>query len=428
MSNVIEIKESYLCYGCGACNVVCAAQAITMKYDNIGRLQPEVDQEKCTNCGLCMKHCPSLDLNGIQYPATKDSYIGEVRNVYIGKSNNERIFRNSQSGGLVTTILNYLFETGKIDGAIVCRVDYSQEYLPKAIVVTNVEELYDCQKSSYVPVDMVSALKGVENLQSIAVVGTGCHIQGFRALCNFKKEYRDKIKYTLGLICDRTLCKTITEVLGRDIYVGKKKKIVWRDKSKGYKNPRLLIKSEIGKEREEPQWKRHALKDPFTNPRCRICFDKLNVHSDIVLGDPWGMSNVDWQNGASVVLVRSDLGEDIIDDMQSMQLIDLRKASLDEVISGQHILLRKKTVSDAISVYQDNNWLLPSYSNRLKSEEQYGYKKDLEYKIHNFVSDCLKEQSELVSQNMVYLKKIRLKTHVSRLLYPLYVIKHIITR
>ena len=205
--------------------MVCAVQAITMKYDNIGRLQPEIDESKCTNCGLCKNLCPSLDLKGIQYPTIVDPYIGEVSSVYIGKSNNERIFRNSQSGGLATGILKYLFDSGKIDGAIVCRVDYSQEYLPKAVIATKVEDLFACQKSSYVPVDMVSALKGIERLHSVAVVGTGCHIQGIRALRNFKTEYKDKVKYTLGLICDRTLCKTITEVIGKDIYAGKKKKM-----------------------------------------------------------------------------------------------------------------------------------------------------------------------------------------------------------
>ena len=37
-----------------------------------------------------------------------------------------------------------------------------------------------------------------------------------------------------------------------------------------------------------------ALKDMFTAPHCRICYDKVNVFSDIVFGDPWCMDDVDW--------------------------------------------------------------------------------------------------------------------------------------
>ena len=192
MNNINEIKASHLCYGCGTCNVVCGHQAITMQYDNIGRLLPIIDESKCTNCGLCYNHCPSLDLKRIQLPDTEDKYIGHVENVYIGKATDERIYKNSQSGGLVTATLKYLFESGKIDAAIMCRVEDAIEYTPRAVVITDPEDLYACQKSSYVPIDIVSAMKQVDQYQSIAVVGTGCHIQGIRALQNLIRNTRRK--------------------------------------------------------------------------------------------------------------------------------------------------------------------------------------------------------------------------------------------
>ena len=113
MNNINEIKTSHLCYGCGTCNVVCGHHAITMQYDNIGRLLPMIDESKCTNCGLCYNYCPSIDLKGIQLPDTEDIYVGLVEKVYIGKATDERIYRNSQSGGLVTATVKYLFESGK---------------------------------------------------------------------------------------------------------------------------------------------------------------------------------------------------------------------------------------------------------------------------------------------------------------------------
>lgn len=182
MNNINEIKAFHLCYGCGTCNVVCGHQAITMHYDNTGRLLPIIDESKCTNCGLCFNHCSSLDLKGIQLPDTEDKYIGHVENVYIGKATDEQIYKNSQSGGLVTATVKYLFDPGKIDAAVMCRVEDAIEYAPKAVVITKVDDLYACQKSSCVPIDIVSAMKHTEQYQSIAVVGTGCHIQGIRAL------------------------------------------------------------------------------------------------------------------------------------------------------------------------------------------------------------------------------------------------------
>lgn len=424
MNNINEIKASHLCYGCGTCNVVCGHHAITMQYDNIGRLLPMIDDLKCTNCGLCYNHCPSLDLKGIQLPETDDKYIGHVDNVYIGKATDERIYKNSQSGGLVTATVKYLFESGKIDAAIMCRVEDSIEYRPKAVVVTAVEELYACQKSSYVPIDIVSAMKQAEPYQSIAVVGTGCHIQGIRALQNFSKKYREKVKYTLGLICDRTLCKTAADVLYGGYYKDASKRLIWRDKSLSYKNARILIKTTDNRTAQVPTWKRHKLKDPFTNPRCRICFDKLNTGADIVFGDPWGMSNVDWDGGMSLVLTRSLKGAAIISDMDKNNIAELQRALLEEVLKGQHIEKRKKDVSSALSYYQNRGWHVPSYATILKPTAE---NPQLNSLINKFVEDCSKTKEEIVKQNTLYLKNTAIKYSVHGILsIPVRIIRKII--
>lgn len=428
MSNVNEIKKSYLCYGCGACNVFCSKNAITMQYDNIGRLQPVIDDNKCIDCGLCYKLCPSLDLKCIQLPDAEDSYIGKVLNTYIGKSTDERIYRNSQSGGLVTAILKYLFDTKKIDAAIVCKVAFDIEYTPKATLVTSAEELYDSQRSSYVPIDMVSAIKEADHYKSLAVVGTGCHIQGFNALAHYKPSFNERIKYKLGLICDRTLCKTATDVLYSSNSPNEKKRIVWRDKSTGYKKARLMIITKEGKQTELPRWQRMVLKDPFTNPRCRICFDKLNTNADVVFGDPWGMNNVDWKNGSSVVLTRTEQGETLILEMQNKKVIAINPAPLSEVITGQHIELRKDTVASTISIYQEQGWLTPGYAERLCNTTQPTKKAEMMVQILSFINDIALTKQEIIAKNRKYLAKEATNRHLLIFWKPLQLIKRIIKK
>lgn len=426
MNNVNDIKENHLCYGCGTCSVICARQAITMEYDNIGRLLPVIDDEKCTDCGLCRSNCPGFDSKGIQMPDVGDKYVGHVENVYIGKATDTEIYRNSQSGGLVTATLKFLFETGRIDAAVMCRVDDAVEYTPKAVVVTSADELTRCQKSSYVPVDIVSALKQAEQYQAIAVVGTGCHIQGTKALQNFSRKYKDKIKYKLGLICDRTLCKTITDVLYGHHYSSQLKRIVWRDKSKDYKTARLVIKTSEGEEKELPRWKRFVLKEPFTNPRCRICFDKLNTQSDIVFGDPWGMSDVDWKNGMSVVITRTKPGAEIIHGLIQDGKANLTEAPLSEVITGQHIEKRKKDVSSALSYYQWKGWLLPNYAEELDVVRENTAINKL---IDAFLHDAAMPKEDIIRKNKKFLLKTQMKSTIKRIMkLPLRVAYKIIKR
>ena len=57
----VKIEEKDLCCGCTACYSVCPKNAIKMVRDNEGFLYPEVNKEKCINCGMCKKVCPILN-------------------------------------------------------------------------------------------------------------------------------------------------------------------------------------------------------------------------------------------------------------------------------------------------------------------------------------------------------------------------------
>jgi coenzyme F420-reducing hydrogenase beta subunit len=87
----------------------------------------------------------------------------------------------------------------------------------------------------------------------------------------------------------------------------------------------------------------------------------LNTGADIVLGDPWGMDNVDWKHGESLMLVRNNIGEEIIRQMVANNYIIVREGSLKQVIKGQGINGRKDNILYTIAVYKHCGWLLPKY-------------------------------------------------------------------
>ena len=414
-NNVSIIVENMLCCGCGTCNVVCPKDAITMQYNNIGQLLPIIDDAKCVNCGLCYSHCPSYDSKGIQFDREqKDPYLGQILNIFVGKANNEKIFKNSQSGGLATAILTYLFDSHKIDAAIVCSVDYDINYSPKGIVVTNKEDLLKYQKSSYTQVDIVSAVKQLVSYQSVAIVGIPCHIQGIKALKAFKKEYNDKLKYTIGLICDRSLCNTVTDVLYGNHFKEQKKKIIWRDKSNEYKNAELYIENAHKERIKLPTWERFVLKEPFTAPRCRICYDKLNTHADITLGDPWGMSDIDWRNGESIAITRTDVGDSIIKEMEDQHYITLRKGDFDEFIIGQHIEERKKSVSNFLVAYNKLLWNTPTYSSAFIIDSEKTVQPQID-KLNSFVQISVLTKKSIIKINNQLLAKQKLKRSLHKI-------------
>lgn len=51
-----ERKED--CCGCTACYAICPKSAIEMKEDEEGFEYPQINEEICVRCGMCMKVCP----------------------------------------------------------------------------------------------------------------------------------------------------------------------------------------------------------------------------------------------------------------------------------------------------------------------------------------------------------------------------------
>ena len=367
MNNINPVSEALMCSACGACKAICPKDAIFFKYSSIGRKYATVN-DSCIDCGLCTKVCPSLKK---QYNADtnnqSDKYIGSILDVMTGRAINERIFSNAQSGGLCTALLMYLFQTNKIDAAILCKMSFGKTPLVSATLVTHSEQLYECQKSCYTPVDILSALRDAQQYSSIAVVGLPCHIQGTITLANISKKFQN-IKYRIGLICDRTLCQGIQNTIISYFHETDDVKIDWRRKNftrnniyYPYKTAPVVVYYKNKKEYILPNIYRFALKDMFTPPRCRVCYDKLNTQADIVLGDPWGMKGIDNKKGNSVIIIRTEIGKRIIDNMRATNLIITQKSTIDELLEGQFINKRKLTVSCYSSALKVISTKLDSY-------------------------------------------------------------------
>lgn len=346
------VSESYLCCNCGACKVVCPKDAIEIRCTSVGRFFAAVN-ERCIDCGICTKVCPTLV--SAYNKSDGDPYVGNISDVYVGKSIDEDIFLNSQSGGVCTALLTCLFDSGKIDAALVCRMEYGTPVpVVKPVFITSPKELSTTQKSCYSPVVLLDSLKNeVKKYSSIAVVGIGCQLEGLVNIEAIRKDIKDRIYCKIGLICDRTLCNTIQNVYSSYAPNFHEVSIAWRCKYLGgngvkfrYEDAPLVISDRTGQNKVFPNIYRFTLKDMFTSPRCRVCPNKLNVCSDITLGDPWRMPDIDMENGESVIAVRSSNGAAILNEACSAKYINISSRPIEQLVKGQLTRERKIQTSE----------------------------------------------------------------------------------
>ncbi len=420
MRNIQSVSDNYMCSSCGACKAICARSAVSFKYTSIGRKYAFVNGE-CTDCGMCLRVCPSIDYYNL-YDTYEDRLLGEIKQLYIGRATDTFIYENSQSGGVATMLLKYLFEKGLIDGALVCKMTASDNPEAYGYIAYRVADLLDSQKSCYTPVDLLSELRNASHLKSLAVVGLPCHIEG---VCNLTRTLKkmNNITYKIGLICDRTLCKGIQDVF---LSFDKTKchTIHWRRKnllhgsnSYTYEHAPVVIVGENDRVLKIfPNTYRHDLKELFTSPRCRVCYDKLNVHADIVLGDPWLMPDADKKNGDSLIIVRTDNGASLLSSAIDDKYISISSSGdslMPSFLAGQHVEQRRRQVasfsSAMVDVLADTDEAIPLLHDKLfGSESSSASAKDIEAskaKIYSFISMEQKCNKDIVDIGRSVIKR-----------------------
>lgn len=110
VNNVTLIRKEACC-GCSACASCCPVGAIGMRADFEGYLYPQIDPERCTNCGLCLRTCRSLP------------FYTTPQTVYACRSRDTGLRARSSSGGAFTALAQqviarggYVCGAGYVDG------------------------------------------------------------------------------------------------------------------------------------------------------------------------------------------------------------------------------------------------------------------------------------------------------------------------
>jgi coenzyme F420 hydrogenase subunit beta len=375
ISTVAEVVKDGLCNTCGGCKWVCKAGAIDYLETLGGYLLPTVDNDKCKQCGLCVTICPGKGFGADLVSALpSDPFVGQVRGTFAGKSTDARVFANSQSGGVVTSILSAAMEKKEIGGAVAVQMFSGAPPRPKAVLIKETAELINTQKSKYCPVPLLNILDEVVACPfPVAVVGIPCQLHGLQNIFEWFPKVKEKVRFTVGLVCDRIMTFAAMDYLIQQAGMEMQNfsMMHFRDKlCGGYPGKVHFLKKNRESITLSPRH-RSKIKDYFTPARCRICFDKLNVFADIVVGDPHGVSDIDRVNGESMAILRTKIGEYFFHEAKKSGHLSAREIPREEVVKGQGIENKRVEWSGYVKCWQNLKRPLPNYCSLvLKSVSQ----------------------------------------------------------
>ncbi|MFC1792135.1 Coenzyme F420 hydrogenase/dehydrogenase, beta subunit C-terminal domain [Planctomycetota bacterium] len=357
------VVAEHLCLSCGACFAVCNHGSISYIETVGGYLFPKINTETCTHCGLCYEVCPGVHFGKtLNDRIPEDPFVGDIISCHVGKAVNKRIFQNSQSGGVATALLAYLLTTGQISAAIVASMKDATPPRGEVVLAKNIDDLMAAQKAKYVPIPLLSAISRIRKADGpVAFVGLGCHMHGLNNLFDLYPKLKPKVLIKIGLICDRVLTNAAVDFLGRKATSQPIKHLTFRDKQRPSYPGNVVVESETGEQTVLDASLRMLIKDFFTPVRCRLCFDKLNVYADVVLGDPHGLKGIDRKRGETLVFTRTRQGKELVSAVVATGSIVIRPEDKQAAIKGQGIDKKRLRWSSYMQAWSMQDRSIPAY-------------------------------------------------------------------
>ncbi len=356
VEGILQIVEDGLCHRCGACVGVCPVNTFSLDANGY-----PIQTDKCIYCKLCTNVCSGskVDFAGFSKQLYDKEYtygdaLGSVKSAYIGHSTDPEIRWRGSSGGVVTQILVYLLESGQIDGALVARASKNDSAMGEGVIARSKQDIIDCSRSRYSTTPMLAALSDLFNDKGrYAIVALPCHAHAIRELQNINKGWRNRLKLIIGLYCHFILPpEAVRESSSLLAPVGEElKEIIFRKKRKGgWPNNTPEMEFTDGSTWRSPYGPGQTfslLGHLYDRGRCLVCTDGLVEFADIAVGDPWikakdGSLKYSTPEGFSSLLIRTNIGREVILSAEKADVLYLKNIDPDEVARGQRMMLDEK--------------------------------------------------------------------------------------
>ena len=338
---MISIKDKTDCCGCNACGDVCNKNAITFKIDIEGFWYPEVDKDKCNNCGLCEKVCPIINIKEL-----KKNDSDKPLHTIAAINKNMKVRWDSTSGGAFSALSEVMYaQGGYVSGAL-----YNEDFSVRNFVSNNHEDLEKLRSSKYLQSNAEGLYSEIrmllKNGEKVLACGTPCQMAALRSF--LQKEYDNLI--IVDFICRGVNSPKVYRAYLDSLEKKYNSKVVYvkaKNKELGWRNLTRKVTFANGQSYYgvymDDDFRRGYHTNVFCRPSCYDCkFKGFPRIADITIADYWGIEkvdkNLDNNIGTSMILLNSKKGETYFEKVKDY--IEYKETPLESILGG-NIALRK---------------------------------------------------------------------------------------
>ena len=340
MLNYINDKIVYnysYCQQCGICEAVCPKQAISFRELDDWTHKVTVDNEKCICCKRCVQCCPANKIE--DYSCYFKAFPN--KRYFLGYNMDNKIRRESSSGGVCKTLIIESLKNGFVDGVYTLKKTDKYPYAEGEFYTReNIPNYCDLPNSIYHSVMACTNINRIERCNRLMIVGTSCQL---RALEKIAKSKCNEL-ITICIFCkqQKTLDSTrfLAKIVGEEI--NNEKKFYAQYRGTGWPGIVKINNSSL-------PWHRAAQlpfgKRLWTVPGCDVCGDSYGIESnaDITLMDPWIIRERN-ELGETLITVHSEKGLKILEDIPNIVLEEKSFIQVEPALSLKDVWRKQQLV------------------------------------------------------------------------------------
>jgi coenzyme F420 hydrogenase subunit beta len=327
-----EVVATNLCTGCAACVMACPRDVLD--YDHAASYHPfnvelSTAFDDCVHgqrgCDICTRACPrfrdwELECDQALFGRARlpEEVAGIRRGVFLVRATDPQVLEAGQDGGLVSALLIWGLETGRIEGALTSRLSTTRQWDCEPFLATNRAEVLEAAGSRYTYAANPLAMREAERrgLKRLALVGMSCQasING-TLLARRLNKYARRIELTIGLLCSKSF-----EYEGMRRLIVEEYGIPLDDVAKVNIKGRFQVWRRSSGEEVDIPLKRMQ---EATRAGCKLCPDFAAEHADIATG---GLGQLD---GWTLTVVRTQRGEEWLRAAEAAGVVTVRPGEED---------------------------------------------------------------------------------------------------
>lgn len=239
---------------------------------------------------------------------------GPILDLYECWSTDDDLRHRGSSGGVTTALAAHAVGSGIAVGALQVQASASDPLRNETVLNRTYRDITNAAGSRYAPASPCERLDLVEAAEGpCVVVGKPCDIAATRRAAQDRPALQGKIAVTLAIFCAGTPSTRATEKVIEKLGIdpGDVTSVNYRgegwpgdfrvEATDGRQASMSYAESWDGILTKNRQW------------RCLVCPDHTGEFADLSIGDPWYRTIRDGERGRSLVVVRTELGRQLLE-------------------------------------------------------------------------------------------------------------------